>query len=366
MDQQYKNYYHLISRAVFLITSVIILLWFAFQIIEILLLFFLVVVLTLVLNAPTTWLQSKGLSRTLASLIVFFSVLIFIAAIAWLVIPKISEQLTALVNNLPDYINSLSNRLSSWFGNYPGIRDKLSPDNFMGKLPSATTIVTGIGRYSLSVLGTVFLIVVFFSILIYMLINPEPLLETYLYLFPHAKRQKAAEALTNASTMVIGWMWSNFLAGAIEAVAVGIFLALMGVPGFWVWAGLTIFAELIPKIGFYIMSVPPVLIALSIHPATALWVAIFYLAMNEVMGDFVIPKIRASTMNIHAVSTLFLLLAMGSAFGLIGAFIATPMTAFIKAYYEAFYLKESPKAETEEQINMILHRKPKQLPKGTD
>ncbi len=355
--QQFRSYYHLIIRGILVAAAVIVMLWFASQVIEILLLFFLVIVLALVLNAPTIWLQSKGLSRTLAALIVFFSVLIFIGFIGWLIIPKISQQLTALVNGLPSYINSLSKRLTSWFGDYPQIREQVSPQNLLNGLPSPTTIITGVGRYSLSVLGTVFIIVVFFSILIYMLINPQPLVQTYLYLFPRAKRQKAADALTKASVMVIGWMWSNFLAGAIEAVAVGIFLAFMGVPGFWIWAALTIFAELIPKIGFYIMSVPPVLIALSIDPTKAFWVAIFYLAMNEIMGDFVIPRIRASTMKIHAVSTLLILLAMGSAFGLIGAFIATPMAAFIKAYYETFYLKESSKVETDKQIYMILHRK---------
>jgi predicted PurR-regulated permease PerM len=56
------------------------------------------------------------------------------------------------------------------------------------------------------------------------------------------------------------------------------------------------------------------------------------------MGDFVMPKLRATTMNIHPVSTLFILLAMGSAFGLTGALLATPLTAIIKAYYETFYL----------------------------
>ena len=354
---QFNNHYRLIAKGIYLAAAVVIFLWFTFQIVEIVLLFFLVIVITLVLNAPTTWLQSKGLSRTAASLIVFAGMLVFIGLIAWLIIPKIIAQVTSLVNNLPNYINSLSNRLVSWFGDYPPLKGKLEPDNFIGKLPAATTIITGIGRYSLSVLGTIFLVVVVFSMIIYLLINPKPMLETYLHLFAENKREKAARALANASTMVIGWMSANFIAGAIEAVAVGIFLAFMGVPGFWIWAGLTIFAELIPKIGFYIMSVPPILIALSINPTTALWVAIFYIAMNEVMGDFVIPKIRASTMNIHAVSTLLILLAMGSAFGLIGAFIATPLTAFIKAYYEAFYLKKSPKAQMEHHIHMILYRK---------
>ena len=110
--------------------------------------------------------------------------------------------------------------------------------------------------------------------------------------------------------------------------------------GALVWGALALFSELIPKIGFYIMSIPPVLGALSVSPLTALWELIFFLALNEIIGDFVMPKLRSSTMNIHPVSSIFLLLAMGSAFGLTGALMATPLAAIIKAFYEEFYVKK--------------------------
>ena len=105
------------------------------------------------------------------------------------------------------------------------------------------------------------------------------------------------------------------------------------------------------------MAVPPILIALSIDPMTAMWVAIFYLVLDEIMGDFVIPHIRASTMKIHPVSLLVMLLAMVTVFGLMGALIATPLTAFIKAYYETFYEKKLVASKTKEQVDMMLYRR---------
>jgi predicted PurR-regulated permease PerM len=189
-----------------------------------------------------------------------------------------------------------------------------------------------------------------------MLINPRPLLELYLSFFPDSKQEKAATAFANASVMTIGWMWSNVLAGAIRSVIVFAFLFFMNIPGVWIWAGVTFFAELIPRIGFYIMAVPPILIALSIDPITALWVAVFYLVLDEIMGDFVIPHIRASTMKIHPVSLLIMLLAMVTVFGFMGALIATPLTAFIKAYYEAFYERKLAAAKTNRQIDLMLYR----------
>jgi predicted PurR-regulated permease PerM len=147
-------------------------------------------------------------------------------------------------------------------------------------------------------------------------------------------------------------------------VLVTAFLSFMNVPGAWVWGVLTLFAELVPKIGFYIMSIPPVLVALSVDPTTTLWLAVFFLALNEIMSDFVMPRLRSSTMSIHPVSTLFLLLAMGSAFGLAGALMATSLAAIIKAYYEKFYLSKFKEDKLmDKRIDTVIYQKrmPKRL-----
>ncbi|RYY05389.1 MAG: AI-2E family transporter, partial [Alphaproteobacteria bacterium] len=100
-----------------------------------------------------------------------------------------------------------------------------------------------------------------------------------------------------------------------------------------------------------------VLVAFADDPAKALWIAVFYLAMNEVMGDLVTPRIRASTMNLHPASTLAMVLVMGAAFGIPGALIATPMAAFVKAYFEEFHLAGRPVDSAEqERVDAMLAR----------
>ena len=302
--------------------------------------------------------KKRKVRRTIAAIIVFFVFLIFLTALGWLIIPKIVYQLQLLIADLPQLIRNLNNRIVSWLGENAPISDPVQPGNggIADQLPSAQVILTGISRYSLSALGSVLLFIFFLCLVAYMLINPRPLLELYLSFFPESKRQKAAESFADASVMTIGWMWSNVVAGAIRSVLVFFFLLFMNIPGVWIWAGVTFFAELIPRIGFYIMAVPPILIALSIDPVTAMWVAIFYLALDEIMGDFVIPHIRASTMKIHPVSLLVMLLAMVTVFGLMGALIATPLTAFIKAYYEGFFEKKQSESLTRQRIDMMLYR----------
>ena len=350
--------YRSLSRLVYLAAGLFVALWFIHQTLQVILILFFAVVFTIVLNAPVTWLETKKIRRSLASLIVFFTVLLCLTLLGWMVIPKMVTQVKLLVSNLPAYLDNLNKRIADWLGEYANDqKDAQTMSNAITALPPVSSIINSVGQYSIQLFRNVLLIIFFFCLVIYMLIRPRPLLEFYLSLFADSKKDKAAKAFSYASVMTIGWMWSNILAGAIRAVIVWFFLYFMGIPGMWVWAGVTFFAELIPKIGFYIMAVPPILIAFAISPVTALWVAIFYLVLDEIIGDFVIPRIRSSTMKIHPVFILVMVIGMSAAFGILGAFIATPLAAFIKAYYEVFYRKELQQEKHDSNIDQMLYRK---------
>ena len=71
----------------------------------------------------------------------------------------------------------------------------------------------------------------------------------------------------------------------------------------------------------------------------AVWVALFYLVSNEILGSVVAPKIRGATMQLHPVLLIFFTLAFALAFGLLGAIVATPAAAFFSAFYSEFYMK---------------------------
>jgi len=350
--------YKSLSRLVYLAAGLFVALWFVHEILQVILLFFFAIVFTIVLNAPVTWLERKNVRRTIASLIVFFSVLLCLALLGWMVIPKMVVQVKLLVASLPNYLDSLNKRVSDWLGEYGNDQQKdQAMTNAIVTLPPVSSSINSVGQYSIQLFRNFLLTIFFFCLVAYMLINPRPLLEVYLSFFPDSKKSKAAEAFSHASVMTIGWMWSNVLAGAIRATIVWFFLYFMGIPGVWVWAGVTFFAELIPRIGFYIMAVPPILIAFAISPVTPLWVAIFYIVLDEIIGDFIIPRIRSTTMKIHPVFILIMIVAMSAAFGVMGAFIATPLTAFIKAYYETFYKRKLQQEKHDENIDRMLFRK---------
>jgi predicted PurR-regulated permease PerM len=331
--------FHALRKAILLAAGVVILLWFLHEVADVVLLSAFALILAVVINAPVTWLERRRVPRWLGSILIFATLVALATLIVWLVVPRLSRELATLIDHVPDYLEKTRDRVSSLLDPYPAVQKNVPLDAGAAgdMMPSLSSVARRLSGLSLSLFTVVAAVLILFAMVIYGVLNPRPLLQLYLSFFPPERREQATRAFSQTSVMLVGWIWSNVVVGTIEAVSVGIVLGLLGVPGALVWAALAFFAELIPKVGIYLMAIPPVLVALAVDPMTALWVAIFYIVMNEVMGNLVTPRIRASAMNIHPVSVLVVMLAMAAAFGVMGALIATPIAAFLKAYFEEFY-----------------------------
>lgn len=333
-DQLFRS----ISKAIVLAAVLVAILWLLQKVVTVLLIFLLAIVFVIVINAPVSFLEKKGIRRGWAAFFTFTSIFLIISLLAWIVLPIIYHQLQELFQNIPTYIETIRTGLSSWAQDYPAISQEIQKGGapLTKWVPSIPRLLAKVSDYSLTFLGFIFLSIIFICIVVYAVSKPRPLLKIYYSLFPVNRRDDEQVALIHTSTMLRGWMKANLIGGTIEAVCTTTFLSIMNVPGAWVWGTVALFAELIPNLGFYIMAVPPTILAFSVSPMTALWVFVFFIVLSEIMTSFVMPKLIASNMNLQPVVTLFMLLVMGTAFGLIGALLTIPMTAIIKAYYSAF------------------------------
>ncbi|HZO91282.1 MAG TPA: AI-2E family transporter [Chthonomonadaceae bacterium] len=359
MESRYDQLYRVLSRIVYLAVGVFLAIWFLDAITFVLLLFVTAAIIAIALNPPVTWLEDKGVSRALGTALVCLVVAVVLGLIGWLVVPRLIQQGTVLAENLPRYASDMSNRLARLLRHYPAAQQsvKYNAQNLTQLLPSFKTILWGIGQYSITALSVIVVGIVMLSVIIYMLAHPRPLLRGYFAALPAHLREPAERALARSSQMVVAWMWAQVIIGGFDAIVVGAVLTFLDVPGAVVWAGLAFFSELIPQIGPFIMATPPILVALAIEPVKGLWAILLYAALNEFTGSFLGPLIRGRQMNLHPVSVIFMVLALGSAFGIVGALISTPLTGFIKVFYEEFYLRQREKDERiDERVDNVLHR----------
>ena len=89
----------------------------------------------------------------------------------------------------------------------------------------------------------------------------------------------------------------------------------------------------IPSVGSVIATLLPVPVAIAQYP-DSLWNVILLVAIlgavQIILGNFVEPKVLGSSLHLHPVIVLLAIGFWGLVWGLIGAFLAVPLTAIIR------------------------------------
>lgn len=114
-------------------------------------------------------------------------------------------------------------------------------------------------------------------------------------------------------------------------------LSLIGVDFPLLWSLLAFLLNYIPNLGSLVAAIPPILIALlKLGPATALFTALVYLAVNVFFSNLLEPRLMGISLGLSPVLVLFSLVLWGWTFGLTGVFLAVPLTMTVKLLLESY------------------------------
>jgi predicted PurR-regulated permease PerM len=143
---------------------------------------------------------------------------------------------------------------------------------------------------------------------------------------------------------LVGYVTGQLLVSLIIGASAGLGMYVLGVLG-WVpgaddyalvFGAWVAFTELIPYVGPWLGSIPPALYALVVDPVSFVWVALLFLAIHQIEGHIVIPKVMGSALRLHPLLVIFGLVAGGEIYGLPGVFVALPTLAAGRAIWDFF------------------------------
>jgi putative heme transporter len=136
------------------------------------------------------------------------------------------------------------------------------------------------------------------------------------------------EALARMWVTLGGFIRAQALVSFVDAVFIGIGLLILGVPLAFGLALITFFAGFIPIVGAVTAGALAVLVALvSEGFGTALWVLAIVLLVQQIEGNVLSPLLQSRAMDLHPVVILLAVAAGGTRWGIVGAFLAVPVTA---------------------------------------
>ena len=88
--------------------------------------------------------------------------------------------------------------------------------------------------------------------------------------------------------------------------------------------------ELVPYIGPILGALPPVLVALFTDPISALWVALLFVALQQLEGHVVAPQVFRISLRINPILVILSLLLGFQLYGIAGALVALPVVAVLR------------------------------------
>src|SRR5438876_1056367 len=149
----------------------------------------------------------------------------------------------------------------------------------------------------------------------------------------------AIPPLARLMRQMIAWARGVAINGVITGLSVGTLLWLIGVQPALMFGVFAFFGEFLPNIGAFLVSIPILLVALSLG-ATKFWLALGVIVIvYQIELNVLVPGVLGKEMRLHPVNILFFTLATATMFGLLGVFLAVPAAALVQIVIDEFYLQ---------------------------
>ena len=301
--------------------------------------------LALILSFPVR-LLARVLPRGPAIALVVAALLLLVALALVTLVPLLVRQLTEVIVATPGYATDAEGWLRRFLqplaerGLLPTEPDVVIDNLRQGLLDRAQTLAQRLLGGVFGVLtGTVGTLLQLFGVLfiaIYLLADIRRFEAASLRAVPHRYRRDA-----HALWGDLGQSLSRYLGGllvtlAIQGALAYVFLSLLGVPYAFLLGLWTAATGVLPYIGAWLGAIPAVILALFVSPWTAVLTALAYLAINQIEGNILTPRIQGEAVKVHPLLVFVAVIAGGEIAGLVGAVFAVPILAVSRVLADFF------------------------------
>lgn len=275
------------------------------------------------------WASRHHIPRWLSITLVILTIVFFGFLLAGLV----GQSLTEFKENLPEYRAKLDTEFA-WVidqlarlnihVNRELITSHLDPGMAMSL---ATNFISGMG----GVLSNLFLILL---TVIFMLFESDsiPARLHVALADPDMKMQHVDKFIRSVNS----YLAIKTVVSLATGLIIGVWLYVMQVDHFLLWAVLAFMLNYIPNIGSIIAALPAVLIAFVQYGfASAGLAALGFVLVNTIMGNLVEPRLMGRGMGLSTLVVFLSLIFWGWLLGTVGMLLSVPLTMVVKIALES-------------------------------
>jgi predicted PurR-regulated permease PerM len=313
----------------------------------VLLLFVVAAVIALILNPLVSLVERAHLPRTLAVIAVYAVIFTALPFAGFLLSGPVGDQATTFANDVPGLVDDAGHSLDDVqrFFDDKGIDIQIKGQSASALASLQERVVAGSGEIVATtgaLLRTLvelsFYVILVFVLSIYMLIYAPRIGALVRGVMPPGDGTPGDDFPTGVQRAVSGYVRAQLLFSLIMGASAGAALWILGVVGIFPDGRTYAFAfglffglmELVPYVGPLLGALPPIIVALVQDPLTALWVALLFLAMQQLEGHVVVPNVFGRSLRLNPLLVILALLLGGELYGFVGAIVALPIAAIVR------------------------------------
>lgn len=287
--------------------------------------------LATVLWPPVRFLRGRGAPPALAAAAVLLGAVLLLLALLAGLAPQVTSQAQELADQVAGGLGRLQETITGPPLNLGRAQVGSAVDNVIAELQAnaqtiATRVLTGAAAA-----GSLFLTALLAVVLCFFYLKDGPKFLPWLggLVGPRAEPHVATIAQRAWATLS-GFIRAQALVGLVDAVFIGIGLAVLGVPLAVPLAVLVFFGAFIPIIGAVVTGALAALVALVTDGLTSALIVIgLVLLVQQLEGNVLQPILVGRTLDLHPGLVILAVTAGGSLAGITGAFLAVPVVAVL-------------------------------------
>lgn len=306
------------------------------------------IVLAYLLDWVVEALESKGLARRSAVIIVFVSFVTFLVWLVLVLLPLVWSQIEALSSDWPQWIQRGQAWIKALPEAYPGIfTPELVSDmsrQLGGQLGELGRLLVSISLSSILNLAAIAVYMILVPLMVFFFLKDKQQILAWITRYLPRNRGLATRVWREVD-MQIG----NYVRGKISEIlivgSVSYFVfALLGLNYALLLGVLVGLSVLIPYIGAAVVTVPVLIVGYLQWGAGSQFaiLTVAYLVIQALDGNVLVPILFSEAVSLHPVAIIAAVLFFGGLWGFWGVFFAIPLATLVKAIINALEDGQAP------------------------
>jgi predicted PurR-regulated permease PerM len=283
----------------------------------------------------------RGLGRTSALLVVFFSLLATLSAVLLLTLPSLISQLLAILADAP----ARRDELVVWLEQQRLLAPLAGPVRDAGVDDLTAAAGHHLLGYSSRILEVIGYGVTAVFLAFYLLADGERAKGALFATAPRAYHARLARILVHLETIVGGYVRGQLITSAGMFAFTFVLLTVLGVPNALSLAVFAGIVDVIPFIGGILATAPALLMAAHDGSGPVIAIAIAMFVYQEIESRVIVPRVYGHVLRLSPVAVMIALLVGGTLMGILGALLALPVAAGLRMIVQELRAEETPAVE---------------------